>query len=79
MDLGISIAPLGVIHTLGMAPNDVVAARGVQPFPGSLATSIIPYDRTAYVPRPTPQNKWLRQAHAAFCGMTNPGTTMRNR
>ena len=30
-------------------------------FPGTLATSIIPYDRTAFVPRPTPQNKWLRQ------------------
>ena len=32
MDLGVSIAPLGVIHTLGMAPNDVVAVRTRESF-----------------------------------------------
>ena len=41
LDLGVSISPLGVLHSLGSAPNDVVASRGLMVWHGTLGASVV--------------------------------------
>ena len=40
VDLGVSISPLGVLHTLGIRPNAAVAASGRSPKPTSVGSLV---------------------------------------
>jgi hypothetical protein len=58
MDLAVPLSVLGVLHSIGTLPNDVVASRGVMPWQGSLGSLIVPYDMTAYKDHPANGN-WI--------------------
>ena len=47
-----SISPLGVMHSLGVAPDDVVVSRGLMIWHGTLGASVLPYDMNAFWPVP---------------------------
>jgi hypothetical protein len=78
VDLGVSLSPLGVLHTLGTLPNDVVASSGRQVWPGSFGTITPPYDFSAFQAHETPQNKRLLALHKQFCHLKPKGDRWRN-
>eukprot|EP01082_Thalassiosira_pseudonana_P005796 g5592.t1 g5592 contig2:870434-872618(+) len=61
VDLGTSISPLGLLHTLGLeggiTQNHVVASSSSQVWPGTMGTIIPPYDLSAFRPEETLENK----------------------
>jgi len=78
LDLGVSISPLGILHTLGTLPDSPVASSGRQVWPGSSGTLIPPYDFSAYRAYPTERNSRLLHLHDMFCGLQPPGDRWRN-
>lgn len=82
VDLGISISPLGLLHTLGLengiAQDYVVASSSSQVWPGSMGTIIPPYDLSAFRPKPTEVNQKVRGLHQSFCHLMPPGDRWRN-
>jgi hypothetical protein len=78
MDLGISVSPLGLLHSLGKAPNNTVASSGRTMFPGSLGTLVVPYDFSAFRPYVTDRNERVVKGHSLFCELMPPGDKWRN-
>jgi len=82
VDLGISISPLGLLHTLGLENNIaqqyVVASSSVQIWAGGMGTIIPPYDFAAFRAKPTEMNQKVRGLHTSFCHIMPPGDRWRN-
>ena len=82
VDLGTSLSPLGLLHTLGLE-NDIaldhaVASSSSQVWPGTSGTIIPPYDLSAYRPKETRSNSRVRQMHRSFCDLMPAGDRWRN-
>lgn len=83
VDIGTSISPLGLLHTLGLNDAElsqkyVVASASVQVWPGTFGTIIPPYDFSAFRPLPTERNERLRKMHQYFCELMPAGDRWRN-
>ncbi|KAL3816959.1 hypothetical protein ACHAXA_011747 [Cyclostephanos tholiformis] len=82
-DLGVSLSPLGLLHTLGLedgriARNYVVASSSVQVWPGTLGTITPPYDFSAFRPLEGESNRKVRGLHKKFCELMPAGDRWRN-
>lgn len=78
LDIGVSISPLGVLHSLGLFSNVPVASASRQVWPGSFGTITPPYDFAPFRAVETPQNKPLLEMTQKFCEITPPGDRWRN-
>lgn len=83
VDIGTSISPLGLLHTLGLngaelSQKYVVASSSVQLWPGTFGTILPPYDFSAFRPLPTERNERLRKLHQSFCELMPAGDRWRN-
>lgn len=83
VDIGTSISPLGLLHTLGLdnsklANQYVVASASVQAWPGTFGSILPPYDFSAFRPKPTERNERLRRMHQSFCELMPAGDRWRN-
>jgi hypothetical protein len=79
MDLGISLSPLGVLHSLGKAPDNSVVSSGRMLFPGSLGSLTPPYDFSAFRPHVTESNRRVVEIHRnMFCALMPKGDKWRN-
>lgn len=82
VDLGTSLSPLGLLHTLGLeddrAQRHVVASSSSQVWPGTSGTIIPPYDLSAFRPQETVANARVRAMHGAFCDLMPAGDRWRN-
>jgi hypothetical protein len=82
-DLGVSLSPLGLLHTLGVddgrvAMDHAVASSSVQVWPGTLGTITPPYDFSAFRPLQIESNRKVRGLHRRFCELMPPGDRWRN-
>ncbi|KAL7532710.1 hypothetical protein ACHAWF_004218 [Thalassiosira exigua] len=82
VDLGTSISPLGLLHTLGLddglARDHVIATSSSQTWPGTLGTVIPPYDKSAFRANKVESNRRVRGLHSAFCQLMPEGDRWRN-
>jgi hypothetical protein len=83
VDIGTSISPLGLIHTLGLnnaelSQKYVIASASEQLWPGTFGTMTPPYDFSAFRPLPTERNEQLRNMHKSFCEVMPAGDRWRN-
>lgn len=78
LDIGVSISPLGVLHSLGLFSDKPVASASRQVWPGSFGTITPPYDFAPFRAVETPQNKPLLDLTEKFCEITPPGDRWRN-
>ena len=82
VDLGTSISPLGLLHTLGLEKNlahdHVVATSSSQVWPGTMGSLIPPYDLSAFRPKETKTNEKVRTMHESFCNLMPAGDRWRN-
>ena len=83
VDIGTSISPLGLLHTLGLNKAElsqkyVIASASVQLWPGTFGTIRPPYDFSAFRPLPTERNERLRNMHQSFCELMPAGDRWRN-
>lgn len=78
IDLGISLSPFGLLHSLGEHPENAVASSGRQSLPGSWGSLIVPYDASAFRPWPTETNHWILSIHARWCSIMPPGQRWNN-
>jgi len=82
VDLGTSLSPLGLLHTLGLkgdiAQEHAVASSSSQVWPGTSGTIIPPYDLSAFRPKETEFNRRVRQMHSSFCDLMPAGDRWRN-
>lgn len=78
IDIGVSLSPFGILHTLGKETEAAVASSGRQTWPGSLGTLIPPYDFSAFRAIETESNSNLLWLHSLFCGIMPPGDRWRN-
>ena len=79
MDLGISLSPLGILHSLGKAPENAIASSGRTLWPGSMGSLAPPYDFSAFRPHVTDKNRRVVDIHRNwFCGLMPPGDKWRN-
>jgi hypothetical protein len=79
MDLGISLSPLGVLHSLGKAPDNSVVSSGRTLWPGSLGSLAVPYDFSAFRPYVTETNQHVVDIHRnVFCALMPKGDKWRN-
>jgi len=81
-DLGTSLSPLGLLHTLGLengvAQDHIVASSSSQVWPGTMGTIIPPYDLSAFRPKEIEANKKVRGMHQSFCNLMPAGDRWRN-
>lgn len=81
-DLGTSLSPLGLLHTLGLensiAQDHVVASSSSQVWPGTMGTIIPPYDLSAFRPKESKTNRKVREMHESFCNLMPAGDRWRN-
>jgi len=78
MDLGVSISPLGLLHSIGEVPESPVASSGRQTWPGSSGSLVPPYDFSAFRSIETKRSQLLKKMDALFCGMMPAGHRWRN-
>ena len=82
VDLGTSLSPLGLLHSLGLengiGQDYAVATTSSQVWPGTGGTIIPPYDLSAFRPKETKDNKKVRGMHQAFCELMPAGDRWRN-
>jgi len=82
VDLGTSLSPLGLLHTLGLengvAQDHVVASTSSQIWPGTSGSIIPPYDLSAFRPKETKSNEKVRGMHKIFCELMPAGDRWRN-
>lgn len=78
LDLGISLSPLGILHSIGKKPANPVVSSGRQVWPGSFGTLVPPYDFSAFRPTVTKENQQLVSLHERFCNLMPPGDRWRN-
>jgi hypothetical protein len=77
LDLGISISPLGILHSLGSSQDTAIASSCRQPWPGSLGTLVPPYDFNPFESVNTTDTTWLKRLHQQWCGVMPPGNRYR--
>ncbi|KAL3823145.1 hypothetical protein ACHAXA_010401 [Cyclostephanos tholiformis] len=81
-DLGTSLSPLGLLHTLGLekgiSREHAVASASSQVWPGTMGTIIPPYDLSAFRPKETTSNEIVRRMHQSFCDLMPAGDRWRN-
>jgi hypothetical protein len=81
-DLGTSLSPLGLLHTLGLengiSQDHAVASASSQVWPGTMGTIIPPYDLSAFRPKETKSNELVRRMHQSFCELMPAGDRWRN-
>lgn len=78
VDLSVSISPLGILHSLGVKPNDSIASSGRQARPGSLGSLVPPYDFSAFTPHESEDNTRMIQLNKKFCELKPEGYRWRN-
>lgn len=78
IDLSVSISPLGILHSLGVKPEDSIASSGRQARPGSFGSLVPPYDFSAFVPHATDDNKRMIALNKQFCALKPEGYRWRN-
>lgn len=78
IDLGVSLSPFGVLHTLGTMPDNPVASAGRQPWPVSFGSLVTPYDFSAFRPYVTKENARMLELQQRFCNLMPPGDRWRN-
>ena len=78
VDLSVPFSPLGILHTLGLKPNTVVASSGRQPWPTAFGSFTTPYDLNAFREHNTESTMGLENWHKRFCGITEPEERWRN-
>jgi hypothetical protein len=78
IDLAVSLSPLGVVHTLGLLPENPVACSGRMSLPGGFGSLITPYDYSAFLPIATRENRQILSLHEQWCNLMPPGTRWRN-
>lgn len=82
VDLGTSLSPLGLLHTLGLendvAQDHVIASASSQVWPGTMGTIIPPYDLSAFRPKESKTNEKVRGMHEWFCELMPAGDRWRN-
>lgn len=78
MDLGVSISPFGLLHSLGKHPDSAVASSGRQLYPMSFGSLDTPYDFSAFRPVATQANSWLLGMHEQWCQIMPAGDRWRN-
>jgi hypothetical protein len=78
LDLGVSLSPFGLLHSLGEHPENAVASSGRQLLPGSWGTLVTPYDASAFRPWPTLTNHWMLSIHQRWCSIMPPGQRWSN-
>lgn len=82
VDLGVSVSPLGLLHTLGwkndIAQTHAVASSSSQIWPGTMGSILPPYDFSAFRPKATESNERIRAMHRSFCEITPAGDRWRN-
>jgi hypothetical protein len=78
LDLGVSISPLGLLHSLGEHPENAVASSGRQLLSGAWGTLDTPYDASAFRPWATETNHWILMLHERWCSIMPPGQRWRN-
>ena len=78
IDLFVSVSPLGILHSLGVKPNDAIASSGRQARPGSLGSLQPPYDFSAFVAHESEENKRMINLNKKFCGLKPEGYRWRN-
>eukprot|EP00586_Coscinodiscus_wailesii_P016978 CAMPEP_0172512472 /NCGR_PEP_ID=MMETSP1066-20121228/244928_1 /TAXON_ID=671091 /ORGANISM="Coscinodiscus wailesii, Strain CCMP2513" /LENGTH=541 /DNA_ID=CAMNT_0013292309 /DNA_START=483 /DNA_END=2108 /DNA_ORIENTATION=- len=78
LDLGVSLSPFGILHSLGRKSDSVVISSGRQVWPGSMGTLIPPYDFSAARFIQTPHTQFISRLHDMFCELKPPGDRWRN-
>jgi len=78
LDLGVSISPLGMLHTLGEVPDNPVASSGRQTWPGSFGTLRPPYDFSAFRADRTEDHQHLRGITDWVCKLMPAGDRWKN-
>jgi len=78
LDLGISLSPLGILHSLGKSIDRPISSSGRQAWPGSFGTLIPPYDFSAFRPVKTQNNKGVLSLHQKYCDLMPAGHRWRN-
>mgnify|MGYP007080219342 CR=1 FL=1 len=69
VDLGVPISPLGILHTLGLRPDFVVASSGRQPWPTAFGSLITPYDLNGFREHNEANTMGLEIWHQRFCSI----------
>ena len=81
-DLGTSISPLGLLHTMGLenniAQDYVIASSSRQLWPGTVGTITPPYDFSAFRAKESSDNQIVRRMHRSFCELMPAGDRWRN-
>lgn len=77
LDLAVSISPLGLLHSLGLMPDQPIASSGRTPIAGSLGTMVLPYDTVAMRFARTSANQRILNFHRGWCEMASPGDRWR--
>lgn len=77
LDIGVSISPFGVLHSLGYTQDKSIASSCRQPWPGGLGTLAPPYDFNAFESLPTKDTERLKSLHVILCGVMPPGDRWR--
>ena len=72
LDIGVSISPLGVLHSLGYIQDKTIVSSCRQSWPGGLGTLAPPYDFNAFESLPTRETLRLKSWHEVFCGVMPP-------
>jgi hypothetical protein len=78
LDIGVSLSPLGVMHSLGLFHDKAIASASRQVWPGSFGTLIPPYDFAPFRAVRTKQNEKLYKFTQKFCEISEPGDRWRN-
>ncbi|KAL3801685.1 hypothetical protein ACHAWO_010779 [Cyclotella atomus] len=82
VDLGTSLSPLGLLHTLGLkgdiAEDYVVASASSQVWPGTMGSIMPPYDLSAFRAEESESTRRARELHTAFCDLMPKGDRWRN-
>ncbi|KAL3801949.1 hypothetical protein HJC23_010293 [Cyclotella cryptica] len=82
VDLGTSLSPLGLLHTLGLkgdlAESSVVASSSSQVWPGTMGSIIPPYDLSAFRAEESESTRRARELHKSFCELMPKGDRWRN-
>lgn len=77
LDIGVSISPLGILHSLGYIQDRSIASSCRQPWPGGLGTLAPPYDFNAFESLQTPDTIRQKSLHQRFCAIMPPGDRWR--
>jgi len=72
LDIGVSISPLGILHSLGYVQDKSIVSSCRQSWPGGLGTLAPPYDFNAFESLPTKETLRLKSWHEVFCGIMPP-------